>query len=385
MPRTQRWQEVKHGFQSGVLSPAVQDQVDGPAWLAGAADIVNFEVMRDGGLSGRPPFVRSPHAFTAPQWSAIATDGINRDGADGHLLLRAGQPVLAYDGIFALKRSAAVPHVLNVVDTTKALYEVAIDAPMGVKAITWHGARILTNSPWSSTNADGNRRLNFTCEWSDDDGATWSTTDADPVAMQNEDELGWGAFVPGRVARDIVVPLVDRTATAPRMVNRVRVRLKYASQQAPVQLGVQGVSCYTEVPPMDAIGRYVFYEREPYRIVSWVAGNVPLVAVMTLEGVQAFHIDGRDVRTVQGAIPSATWYFTPRQIRELSLETYGKSLLLFHRDFPYPVRIQLGQDTQLAMDYLRLENIPVVDIDKIPDATVSVSQIIEVQNPEEVG
>ena len=409
MPRTQRWQQVSHSFQSGVLSPAAQDQVDGPAWLSGAADVVNFEVMRDGGLAGRPPFVRSPHVFTAPGWSAIKLDGddtdINRDAEVGHLSRHdnlgadtaGGDPLIGLDGVHALRRRG---HVTNVgtnqapqVEVDKAIYEVELDSP--VKAVTWHDVR-LVDGEWRTTiqhrDPDSGRqsprqRLNFQCQYlpkgeDPTDASKWMTRD--PVSAQvstaagDEDPFEWGVFAPGRVGRDVVVPLIAQAGSEAIAVDRVRIRAKRVDQSLPA-LTVGGVSAFTTDGTHQ---RKVWYERPPYRIVSWVAGSIPQVLVLTLEGVQVFHVDGSVVRTQAGP-QRATWYFSPKQLRELTWIAYGKGILLFHKDFPYPLRVQPGHESQLVIRYLPLVNIPTVaDLRRVPDAAVSTYERVVVQLPE---
>ena len=394
MPRTQRWQEVKHGFASGVLSPSAQDQVDTPQWLQGAADIVNFEVMRDGGLAGRPPFVRSEHRFSNPEWSAIVLDGgINADGANGHLERRDGGAIIGFDGVHALKKREPLEAAGSppAIDTTTTLYEVELDA--AVRAVTWHGCRsAITPEPpadprlrWR-TRVSNQWRMNFVCEYSMDGGATWvhpPMTNGMPYSVaadEDEDPFGWGMFVPGQVARDITVPLVGQDPNAaPVAATRVRLRPAVASQANPVSLTVTGISAFTRD---GAAERKLWYGR-PFRILSWVAGNVPLALVMTLEGVHAYHVDGSVIRTFPDGVPRTSWHFTPRQLRELTWIAYGKSVLLFHRDFPYPLRVRLSEATTLSVRYERLENIPLIDLERrAPDAGLDVAERVFVELPQ---
>ena len=383
MPRTQRWQQISHGFANGVLSPAAQDQVDGAAWTAGAADIVNFEVQRDGGLAGRPAFLRSEYVFTNPTHSAINPDTTvpgttldprEHDGFDGELGLRqAGE-----------KNPAAF-------GTADSLYEVLMRGTgtgvPPIRAIVWHGCR-LRRGEWETAASGGTgRRLNFTCEFQrglSPGIGPWERADAAIMASgaAHDDPFGWGAFAPGQVARDIVVPLVPQGAVEAIKVRRVRLRLTNTQQAAPVNLSVRGVSAYTEQDT--GLERITWYRRPPYRVVSWVAGNVPLVMVLTLERIYAYHVAGSRIQTLPGFDLNVAWYFTRRQLEELTWAAYGKGVLLFHKDFPYPVRVQLSEATQLAAGYLPLQNVPVVELDELPDVNVDVSEQIRVALPEAI-
>ena len=398
MPRTQRWSELSHSFSGGIISPAVQDQVDGPAWLAGAADIENMDILRDGGLAGRPPFVRSPHTFVVPRWNGIATGGA-LDGMPGGLEIVDGRPVIGPNGVYALNARGAFGEegssdfeAAPSQDDLKrdvSLYEVDLDPEADVRFVTWHDVRLRRGNWWTPVRGDRRRDENALITLTTEFRHVGVTGWRGAVGAHLTNPLAWRAFAPGQVARDIVQPfrapgnprpypsprvpmIVPDTPTTSKPIQSVRIRVLQANAARPIELSIGGISCYSTNDTGDA--NRVWFDRPPVRMISWPVGTVPLVMVLNLYGIEAYQIQGGAVATPPGGAPRATWYFTARQLRELTYVTYGKSLLLFHRDFPYPIRVQLGEGTQLVIDYLPLKNVPEVDLAAIPDATVEIRQ-----------
>lgn len=375
MPRTQRWQHVTHSFQSGVLSPSAQDQVDGAGWLAGAADIVNFEVQRDGGLTGRPPFIRTEETFTHPRFSAIEPMG---DGTTpGGLARRASDPTKFDIGLDDVHRLVRAEHVtladydftVDIAsDDRQHLYQVGLDAP--VRAVTWHGCRLRAGR-WRN---DANDPLNFMAQYKARGATTWSAM----VQPDESDPFAWGAFAPGETARDITIPMRAQASPDPLDAEAIRIVLAgdATTQDSRAELTVAGVSALTE---MDT-GRLNWLSR-PYRILSYVVESIPMVAVLTLYGVQVFHIDGTRIGTLK---PTGTWYFTARQLRELAWVNYGKSIIMAHRDFPYPLHIRPLTAAQLDVGYLELANVPVQTLEQIQDGGLSFREEATVSLPRDL-
>ena len=432
MPRTQRVSTLSHGWSAGVLSPAMQDQPDKEEAFTGAADIQNFEIQRDGGLSGRPPFVRSGFTFSNPSYNALAQSGINRDGLAGHLRIEGGSPVIGEDGIHALvpqqrigdgDMAAQNAARAEWITGQKSLYEVAIeeqvnltaeeaalrpqgdqDRERGIKYIVWHDVRVATTPPegsvaWQTRQGNPMREEpNFVAFYTLGPGFTSAGTPANnegrtpaprfarfPSGHANAgdyDPLSWGAFSPGRVPRDIVIPVRRQEQGArQRSITRAGIRLHAANQSLPVTLLVGGVSVYTH-QDLGANRRVWTRGSQPaHRIISWVVGDLPLVLVLSLEGVQAFHVGPQGVLSKPGEQLEQTWYFTPRQLRELAWVSYGKGILLTHQDFPWPLQVQMVAGTQLSVDYLRLKNVPEEDTVNIAGSAVSVSELIRVSLP----
>ena len=423
MPRTQRLTTLSHGWSSGVLSPAAQDQPDAQNAFTGAADILNFEIQRDGGLAGRPPFVRSRFSFDYPRYNAIAqgtsadgrTGGINRDDADGHLRIVDGEPVIGLDGVHALnpqpeitddRKADFIGGSSSEDPTRKALYEVAIqpqdpdpdrtgpDSMRGVHFVVWHDVSLRQGSPGTTRIGGTTLTPTFMAQYREPQETMFTGRGRANIgdATNSFDELGWGVFAPGRVARDIIMPMRFQGNRRVRNIVEARIvvnptNVNFADQ--PLQLNVGGVSAYTydrlygtpagDEPEPDP-GR-AWIEPKPYRIISWVVGKVPYALVLTLTGAQAFHVGPEGVATGASRQLTATWYFTPRQLRELTWLNYGKGMLLFHRDFPYPLQLQIASQTQMTIGYMRLVNVPEVDIAQVPGATVSVTERTTVALP----
>ena len=384
MPRTRRWEQIVHGFSAGILSPAAQDQIDSQAWLAGAAKLENFLVERDGGISGRPAFLRSGVVVPRPRYGLLAGQPWSSDPGTGGTTTTSGSrhSEKLYDepgGIAPMglrTRSVAA-------DITKNLVEVRL-AGGAPRAITFHDV-FLRSGSWFGV-VGGRRRPSLRIIGhvrGERQGfgilryaPSYSPSDADFDPFEN------GVFTPGRVPRDIVVRLDTSVAVADKDVDWIAIRFDLtgaATAQAPFELSLGGVSCFSDAPTpaTDNVGNAIPAEQHsveledhvftaPYRIMPWVIRDRAYVLLLGMDWVAMYEVgtDGSLVRR-QGdlATTRAIWHFTERQLREMTWTSFGGNLLLCHHDFPHPLEVRLPRiigDTSIpfSISPLRLTNVP---------------------------
>lgn len=386
MPRTRRWAEISHGFSGGILSPAAQDIIDSQAWLAGAARLENFNVERDGGVAGRPAFIRSGEAvIPRPKYGLLAGQTWGTNPGTGGTSTGSGITIPAdlYSrpgGIVQLRPGGLRIRAVAV-DTALNFFQVSL-AGGRPWSFTFHGIRFISGSWLGQTGGDdrmnlvvvGHRRGNLA-------DTVVEYRPAVPAAGTDEDPFAPGQIAPGSVKRDVVVRL-DRTGDGFEAdLDWIGIRLARAgaaSATTPLELAIDGISCFSDHAPPDGspasvdLGDHVF--DAPYRIIPWPVRDVPFVLALGMDFVGLFQVqDGQLIRR-QGdergdrlGAYGRTWHFTERQLRELTWATFGGNLLLCHQDFPHPLEVRLptAEQPSLNLRPLALQNVPV-----LPDTTI---------------
>ena len=373
---------MSHGFRAGVLSPAAQDLVDTQEWQQGAAKLENFSVLRDGGVAGRPAFLRGdpPDALVGntirvPRYGLLAGQEWTTPYPDERVDDFAGRqaptdtsdrtiPAGLYDtpgGIHRLERVFSVEAGENV-----PAHVIRVPLASGrPRAFTFHGVQ-LVQGHWRTGSA-----MTFGVRVMRPDGLR--TT----IITPSNDPLQRGQFAPGIVPRDVVVPLVPAEPGTlpgdPVDVSFVELYVAATNPSLPLTLAIAGLSCFSVDASTDMarasveLGGHVF--GDPYRLIPWTVGGEVFVLVLGMEWM------GYYLRQ-EGRLPFArqaggnVWSFTERQLRELTWTPYGTSILLFHHDFPWPLEVVYPEspESPLQVRYLQLKNIPATPQDAVDQA-----------------
>ena len=394
MPAAQRWNTIYGTFRSGQLSPASQDDVGNEVWQNGAAEITNFRIERDGGLSPRPALRRSDIEVLVPTRGLLAGARIRiREG--GVLTSLALSPPFAAsqeeerrgevaDDLYTLesvygppygKEGGAVwlggPETTRILETGNAppntsLLRIEFPEPVDPSdavnpgAITFHGVRLTAGD---RTHIEENiTRLNLAV-WlgtgnPDQNTGRWAAPDTAGAA--DEDPFTPGAFAPGILRRDLVIPC-DIGERVP--LTYIELRARSQSTSAQVSVGIDGVSCFgkeggTELPE-GVLDR-------PWRLLPWPVRSIPYVLTLGMDHMQWVQLSPDERRGPQRRVSGeSVWHFTARQLRELTWSTYGGNLALWHQDFPHglEVKLPLGRTPRLRVLPLPLVNVPFVTDD----------------------
>ena len=176
----------------------------------------------------------------------------------------------------------------------------------------------------------------------------------DPV-----DEEWWkpGAFAPGRVGRDIVLDLAGKnppgTGAQPRDTDGGPAAALGGAEGAAVgrppavRLSIEGISAFGNGPqgiaPAGGMNRLLRY---PYRLLPWQSGPFNLLVALTMQSV-AYYRPSPDPG-VYGLyrLGQRPWFFTARQLRELTWCNLDGGLVLLHHDWPYPLIVRLPTETE---------------------------------------
>ena len=351
MASRRRWSHLIHSFRAGVLSPSVQDQIDSDAWLQGAARLDNLSVERDGGVRGRPPFLNGEEIPTV-KWDLMPGATVSPAIPDGGLELTLTQ--------------------------AGTVLTITFPEP-GVKprSIVFHQTELFgaTSTDRLTYTTGGKTERNFTLWGRKSKESTFDhrVPRADsPTSDVTSANLFWGHFMPGGIARDIVVPLKlladnDVSVTAPlNAITGLQLRVAEADPMANrIGLRIGGVSMLSEedlASPYKAATGY----GDAYRLIPWIIRDDPFVLVLGMDysAVFAYTREGLSQRAGRGTmlrnpntdmpeeVVFAPGSFSYRQIRELTWTPYGGGLLLFHRDFLRPIRVRLDVGPELKMEVL---------------------------------
>ena len=319
MARLRRWNLVQNGFARGVLDVAGQDAISPDGLHRGLAECLNYIIERDGGIRPRPRF-RRHHGLSVPvpKHNAIPT-----------------APVLGEK-----------THAATVAAGAK-LYEIGLQgAP---RSITFHGVR-LESGRWFGL-VDGDRRMTFGAYVTPKSGSVRRAGGAVPAKGTDEDEYAWGQFVPGRIARDIVIPL---STEGGEEIEKVEIRNDLMSA---FTLRVEGVSCFNDSGPGSAVE-----QDAPCRLLPWSTGATPGVLALGLDFVGWTPLPAGSEWKLRTRLRS----FSARQLRELTWSHVNGKPLLCHHDFPRPLRVDFyeedGRET-LKVEPWSLENVPLVPAD----------------------
>ena len=394
MPRAQRWNQIYGTFRSGQLSPAAQDDVQSDVWQNAAAAITNFRIERDGGLSPRPALRRSDIKVLVPTHGLLVKPKDNPNDEDevqktARIAVPVGgvsatpnftTPIMAPPDLYTTPSQYGPPygsqggvfwlgdednprtfHTNGAPDGTPLL-RIVFPEPVSPGAITFHGVRI-TSGDRTHISA-GRRRLNLavflgTGSTNVIGGLDGRWASRDTAGPGNEDELAPGAFSPGIVRRDLVIPCDGNLATDERPeLTYIDIRCRRAGER--VSVGIDGISCF------DRKGGTLLpsgVHDRPFRILPWAIRSIPYVLTLGLDHMQWVQLNPDEskgpARRVGG---ESVWHFTARQLREMTWASYGGNLLLFHHDFPFPLEVRLptGRTPRLEVSPLRLNNVPFV-------------------------
>lgn len=400
MTKKYRTYTLSGDFSSGVLSPAGQDNVRTQEWLTGAAELKNFEILRDGGIRGRNALVaQAIGRVDFPRYDAVRLGTLTGGPVD--------QPVVDPGGIHRFP--SEVERVTEEIEspfTLTGLNRLGVSLEnVPVQSVTFHNVR-LASGEWRYPH-QGNQIPTFEVWWREytdtggrgnwrrvtDDPAVASTVTGNapmvmpgadlPAVSGNADPLveGQAHFLPGRVARDITirfgpVPLspaarfdamerlvrVQRIVVVPQAVGWLEETNKADDPPAmpAIEIRADGVSAQSYTRP--EVERETDLSLEdgfvvPVRIFSWVVRDVPLVVVLTPDKVTVHHVSDRVGLDLAMTAP---WAFTWRQLRELTWTEAGNDLLLLHRDFTWPLVIRLGDEEKISISRYRLTGIPIL-------------------------
>lgn len=397
MPAAQRWNAIYGTFRSGQLSPAAQDDVNNDVWMNGAAKITNFRIERDGGLSPRPALRRSDIRVLVPTRGLLAGARINvptppveaspdftdpiRSGPSLYTdVTPYGPPYGAEGGALWLgdENNPRIFHTRGAPSGTPLL-RLVFPEPVTPGAITFHGVRLVGASD-RIHRVEGVRRLNL---------AVWLGTGSPNViggmdgrwaapgtgGADDEDELEPGAFSPGIVRRDLVIPCDGNLATEERPpLTYIDIRCRLAGES--VSVGIDGISCFDS---KDGVALPSGVLERPFRILPWSIRSIPYVLTLGMDHMQwvQLHSDEAEEPLVRISGESI-WHFTARQLRELTWATYGGNLLLAHHDFPHLLEVRLptgGRTARLEVAPLDLRNIPFVTEEARDRVLPEISQV----------
>ena len=377
MARNTRWTQIVHSFRAGILSPAAQDQIDGEAFLQGAARLDNLVVERDGGVAGRPAFVRSDVVVPKPRYGLLAGQSWSANSGTGGSEDSSGTfPANLYDTPGAIARFVADDGVrLRTRRTVAAQTDfdlLRIDLASGLpRSVTFHDV-VLSGGSYQGTEG-GQQRLNLRLvghKRSETNPNTVVRFDADPAADEDESPVEFGKFAPGRVRRDIVVRLIPVGEPGPVDLDWIALRFTRtgaATSMRPFEISFGGVSVFADEEAdadEEAVELAADFFGAPYRILEWPIRNVPHVLVLGMDWVSMQRVEGSRLVRFQGdnANTRGVWHFTERQLRELTATRFGGNLLLFHTDFPWPLEVRLTNP--LEVRHLSITNLPVLTTDQ---------------------
>ena len=405
MPRAQRLYRLTSNFSAGQLSPAAQSDLTRSEWAQGAAELLNFTVRKDGGILGRGAFRRADVEIPVPRYDMLhagmswrvpdpARTGLRYALADGGPIPAEADRVLAgppdEDGVVGFPGGGlqiTIPRDAPILNTPLAdgspeplLTLYFVDRPARAWNLALHGVQLsstdqeVRSGQWRYFSADGTQRLTFKC-YVDSlplplnanvrSYPTARVFDEDGRHAVAHDEFGWGELAPGRVPRDVVLPLDARIGStarwqnvgdragrwAPPRVTALRIQLSEVrvgdrrdTTILPLTLHVGGVSCLGVASRGAGDG---FVPRTVVRVLPWRFGGVEHALVLGLNTVELYRLPAdldeapeRVSPADPGASNEGVWGFTARQLRELSFTAVGSGLLLAHRDFPHPLIVE---------------------------------------------
>ena len=402
MAQTQKFDDIVGNFRAGILSPAMQDNIQSEVYQQGAAAIRNFRIEKDGGITGRTPLRRIGLEVETPThgvlsqstWrsdcNTVLTLDLRGSAKTGSTRFEPGTTNISRiyepgnDGIYPINRrfTISTAAVRNNAATDVFFIELG-GAP--AQAITFHGVR-LEQGRWIGPD-DSNQsfqRLTFDIFVQPVTGSGRSTFVRQSPITRNESPFTVGAFVPGILKRDITIPLDVVANVLPAPIAWIAIRLRRRKAAIPITLVIEGISCFTSnrLPQSPSLGNAVplpdNFFRTPARIIPWQIRNQPFIIVLAMDWCAWGQLGGDPRWRV---VSLSAWHFTERQLRELTWSWYSGNLLLFHRDFPMPLQVRLPTATNtFIIEPLILQNIPRLDdqgiariLPDILDADASVS------------
>ena len=189
------------------------------------------------------------------------------------------------------------------------------------QAITFHGVR-LEAGDWQQDEGSF-KRLTFEIGMQTNQGEYRTTFARETVLTRDEDPFTVGAFVPGTLKRDIVVPL-DANNLVPAPLSWVAIKLRNALTNAnlPITLAIEGVSCFTS--DISIGGRAIRlgtplpprFFKTPARIIPWQIRDEPFVICLAMDWCAWGQLGGREPRWRTTSL--SAWHFTEKQLKELT-------------------------------------------------------------------
>ena len=392
--RKSRFYQISGNFRSGILSPAAQDDVTREDWLNGAAELTNFDILRDGGIRTRPRLVRGPQVpslvrrvlydFPEGGYWFHTPDAMGNLPEGARPLLLDGSPFLTLTLPGRWSNPTAV--VLADVRLRKGPWNVGGELVFGVEVQAERLQDGTRPGPWTALDDVGN------------------------------DGYHRYAFAPGRVRRDVVVQIpVSRNDRYRRLRGmRLRVRIDPGSPEGqtlagqPLELRIAGAYAFDTRDLRAAVDRggthlqtlldrqhgegVRYFSRNPalppdepdpeqvpaaeqgWRIIPWTLRDLDLALVIGMNEMMVVGAPRTKTPWVPAVVvpPDAAWAFTKRQLEELDWATYGSHLLLAHEEFPRPLEVRLSGTGQLSVDYLKMENVPQLPPRLAPEARLDV-------------
>ena len=390
--RKHRYYSVSGNFRSGVLSPAAQDDITREDWLNGAAELLNFDILRDGGIRTRPRLIRDP---------AIAEQmPVLRRSVLGEAVPARPEGGWWFSTDPAQQGAGATPIDL----AGSPFLELTLPGQNGylsVRTLILSDVR-LRQGPWS-VGAGAGAELVFGVEITRD-GNEWLATDT--RTADGGDPYSRFAFAPGRVRRDVCVQIPRDESRLYRTLTGIRLRVKVdpATDNGAelalrtLELRIGDAAAYDDRPLAsteqarttgDRAARFAtlaaFQEgqrgvtaippdTQGWRMLPWTLRDLEMALVIGMEGMLVVGAPrGKRPWSPEIVVPrSVPWSFTRRQIRELTWCTYGSHLLLFHEEFPRPLEVRLSGTGQLAVSFLAMENVPQLPARLAPEARLDV-------------
>ena len=343
MARQGRWSRAFTSFSQGLISEAAADNLSNQHREAGLVQALNVQLLRDGGLRTRAPFVRVPGPalgrlthIPIESWT-LRNIALRSESPEATRLVAGSPPdygpmrvapdgVLRFDPPLDFWTEAGALNFL----------EVAFTASQKPRWLCFHDVRLLTGT---SLQPNGTLRM-----WTSSGGGTLTDSGSDPYDT--------GAFTPGMVTRDVLLQL-DRTF-APRGGS---VAVSMATGADAVRLEIGGISAFGTAGVAHQLDRQ-------HRAVPWSPGDARLAVVLGLDFLSLYGFqDG--VFVGQGTLPRddedlGVWVATPKQLREMTWTPYERALVFCHVDWPRPRQLLLAEDGTLSLRTLALQNLPVL-------------------------
>ena len=342
MPR--RFTHITHGFSAGQLSETAQDNLSTGIREEGAAVLRNVRLLRDGGVEVRERFERLPNLEIDPvlynalaEWelgggAGLTQKSLNQQGS-GPLVPHPETGICPLGVEFEFQGGTDLKLL-----TLRLRGHQAPVVKRKVRAITFHGCRLTAGSHMSGS------ALSLYLH----DGTKRTYAGADP--------FDWQALAPGKVSRDLTLAL----APDGEVVEVSTLDVMLTSGVEDLKLKIDGVSLLRDLAddadpaPQDRGDTPIRLKRFG-RLVPWRLKDKRLLLLLTPQ--QIWVVEKTELGWVRPVRASRPWFFTERQLDELTWCQFADGLLLLHTDFPRPLRLSLA-DGNPVVATLPLKNVP---------------------------
>ena len=342
-----RFTHITHGFSAGQLSETAQDNLTTGIREEGAAVLRNVRLLRDGGVEVRERFERLPNLEIDPvlynalaEWelgggAGLTNKSINQQGS-GPLVPHPETGICPLGVEFEFQGGTD----LKLLTLRLRGHQVPV-VKRKVRAITFHGCRLTAGSHMSGS------ALSLYLH----DGTKRTYAGADP--------FDWQALAPGKVSRDLTVALANGEVAEMSTLD-----IMLTSGVEDLKLKIDGVSLLRDLAddadpaPQDRGDTPIRLKRFG-RLVSWRFRDRNLLLLLTPQRVWMVEkmARGWGPPLLSGTLQKSVWFFTERQLDELTTCQYADGLLLLHTDFPRPLRVYV-KDGNPEIAPLELQNVP---------------------------